>query len=356
MAKIRKRNLTPKAIPHQSVKKQHKKSLDFNVLAPNKNLQKDHDILSESDSDNDSAKSLSSSSSSSSEDANETVDAKKIRLAREYLTKMEHANSSDSSSSDGSSSSDDDGASDPLGRKLARHRSKKDGTIEYQLADKIRTSLSRITCPPTAKDYCAAKHVRYFRGHDLTVTAVALDGGGTSGGATAYSGSKDNSVLSWDTEREVRKETIVPRWDKTDMSLTKNSGEVLALAASDDRRYLAVGGRDGVCKIYDVRASTSSSSKGSCLVQEFKGHRGAITSLAFRRNSLDLYSGSDDRCIRSYDLDQMVYLQTLYGHQAAVTSLSCHRRPVPVSTSRDRTCRVWKLNEESHLIFRGGKM
>ena len=50
----------------------------------------------------------------------------------------------------------------------------------------------------------------------------------------------------------------------------------------------------------------------------------------------------------------MVYTETLYGHQGPINSLSCHLLSRPISTGRDRTLRAWKINEESHLIYRGG--
>lgn len=49
-----------------------------------------------------------------------------------------------------------------------------------------------------------------------------------------------------------------------------------------------------------------------------------------------------------------MYLETLYGHQFGVTGIDCHRKERPVSVGRDRTARAWKLQEDTHLIFRGG--
>ena len=51
----------------------------------------------------------------------------------------------------------------------------------------------------------------------------------------------------------------------------------------------------------------------------------------------------------------MAYIETLYGHQAGVVALDCsNKEQTPVSVGRDRTARVWKLAQDSHLIFRGG--
>jgi len=53
-------------------------------------------------------------------------------------------------------------------------------------------------------------------------------------------------------------------------------------------------------------------------------------------------------------LEEMMYLETLYGHQFGVTGMDCHRKERPISVGRDRTARAWKLQEDTHLIFRGG--
>jgi ribosomal RNA-processing protein 9 len=55
-----------------------------------------------------------------------------------------------------------------------------------------------------------------------------------------------------------------------------------------------------------------------------------------------------------YNLNEMMYLETLYGHQFGVLDIDCHRKERPISVGRDRTARAWKLSEDSHLIFRGG--
>lgn len=41
-----------------------------------------------------------------------------------------------------------------------------------------------------------------------------------------------------------------------------------------------------------------------------------MTSLAFRDGTHELYSGSLDRSIKLWSLDDMAYVDTLFGHQA----------------------------------------
>lgn len=101
-------------------------------------------------------------------------------------------------------------------------------------------------------------------------------------------------------------------------------------------------------RIYDARQSQAE-------IKCFSGHRDAITSLAFRKDSKSLFSGSLDRCIKHWDLNEMGYLETLFGHQDGVNGVDCWTKEKPVSCSSDRTGRLWKVAEESHLVFRGDK-
>mmetsp|Transcript_17567 Transcript_17567/g.33314 ORF Transcript_17567/g.33314 Transcript_17567/m.33314 type:complete len:547 (-) Transcript_17567:3108-4748(-) len=318
-----------------------------------------------------------SSKQESSENEKETADAKKIRMAREYLNKMEQIDE-DSSDVPSSSDDEDDDASmnhdDLISKRLERHRLKQQGMYERIVASKVQQSVEGrwttidpdISNSDDAKSQSAAwadrGHIKLLRGHDLTTTCVALH---SPSGSVGYSGSKDNSILMWDIEHEKRISTIIPRWNPNTCDYTRNSGEVLAMAASDDGRYLAVGGRDSTVKIFDVRQkqATARATVGISdgkeirgIVTTFEGHKGPVTALAFRSQSLQLFSGSNDRCIRHYNLNEMAYVETLYGHQAAVTGISCHgiRHEMPYSVARDRTARAWKLAEETHMIYRGG--
>jgi ribosomal RNA-processing protein 9 len=285
----------------------------------------------------------------------------------------------DEDSSDVPSSSDeeDDGSTnydDLVSKRLERHRLKQQGMYERNVASKVQQSvegrwktidpdISNSDDVKSQSAACVVKgHIKLLRGHDLTPTCVALH---SPSGSVGYSASKDNSILMWDIEHEKRISTIIPRWNPNTCDYTRNSGEILSMAASDDGRYLAVGGRDSTVKIFDVRqkqingkapVGVSNGIEIRGLVTTFEGHKGPVTALAFRSQSLQLFSGSNDRCIRHYNLDEMAYVETLYGHQAPVTGISCHgiRHEMPYSVARDRTARAWKLAEETHMIYRGG--
>ncbi len=125
--------------------------------------------------------------------------------------------------------------------------------------------------------------------------------------------------------------------------------------------------------------------------------RDAVTSLAFREGTHTLFSASCDRTVKLWSLDDRAYMDTLFGHQQEVRAaggargrrattpstgeeevacgtrtgrmlrlLACFwcarrwqvlcldvgRAERAVSCGADRTCRVWKIPEESQLILK----
>jgi ribosomal RNA-processing protein 9 len=225
----------------------------------------------------------------------ETLDAKKVRLAREYLEKLEAGDSDDSSSSD---DDDDDNDSetlhDRIGVRLQRERLKREGTLERAVADKVDKSIAQFresleTLEGEAKAWIKSGRVKLLRGHDLTPTCVAMQ----SDGEKAISGSKDHSVIIWDVESEKRALTLCKTWKKQQQNdLSRVEGEILSVACSDDGHYATVGRRDATVSVFDIRAGRNN------LVKTFTGHKGPVTCLGFRTQSLQMFSGSDDRCIR----------------------------------------------------------
>ena len=97
-------------------------------------------------------------------------------------------------------------------------------------------------------------------------------------------------ICRWDIETGA-KAMIRAKWSrKTHPDTQCHQGEVLSVAVSTDMKYLASGGRDNVIRIYDTRLHD-----GNAEVQAFTGHRDAVTSLAFQKDSYSLFSGSNDR-------------------------------------------------------------
>ncbi|KAA8575384.1 hypothetical protein EYC84_004553 [Monilinia fructicola] len=90
-------------------------------------------------------------------------------------------------------------------------------------------------------------------------------------------------------------------------------------------------------------------------IRVFSQHRDAVTGLAFRRGTNQLYSSSRDRTIKIWSLDEGAYVETLFGHQDEVVDIASLAQERCISVgARDRTARLWKVVEETQLVFRGG--
>jgi len=276
----------------------------------------------------------------SEEDNMETAEQKRRRLAKEYLDKIQGGVDSDEvgdeeDEEEGGGIGDEAGAmrgADRISSALRRERLEKQGKYFRTIGKK-------------AEELSIADLVHQVNSdHTMSVTCVAL----SSDESTVYSGSKDNSIIMWDLESAHRR-FLRPRWSR---EVNPNEqccrGEILSVAATTDGRYLASGGRDMMVRIFDTRIAEAE-------VHAFQGHRDAVTSLTFRRDSYSLFSGSLDRCLKHWDLNEMGYLETLFGHQDGVMAVDCWTKERPISVSSDRTCRLWKIADETHLVFRGHK-
>jgi len=318
----RRRKASSAQTPTPTSAKRPKPTFDFTA---GDNDDDDDDDEINSDHDDDFFRRDNKEDSSSDEEEKETAEQKKVRLAREYLDKIEQQDSSDESSGGSGSGSDseeedkedeDDGLMDPVSRKLQKQRLKREGVWERQIADKIASRIEGMTLEMAdknrlqreqqhprkdkiaalnpreqAQEWISHKYVQLVKGHDLTPTCVKLQ----ADGSKAVSGSKDHSVLLWDMETSTKIVTLWDHWKKhkDDKVGNRTDGQVLSLAVSDDGRYAAVGRKDACVQIFDLRSRSTNT-----VAKTFRGHKAGVTCLAFQTQSLSLFSGSEDRCIR----------------------------------------------------------
>src|ERR1700736_5983760 len=83
-----------------------------------------------------------------------------------------------------------------------------------------------------------------------------------------------------------------------------------------------------------------------------KGVRANLQGLACRKSSNQLFSTSADRTLKLWSLDDLAYLETLFGHQDKIPAVASFSTERCVSVgSRDRSARVWKIVDETQLVF-----
>ena len=225
-------------------------------------------------------------------------------------------------------------------------------------------------------DLRKAKHVVFKGIQTQTTTDVAICY------PHVYTVSKDQYLMKWELPLVDRSETWKDENDEDRTRPTRqrpkllknvrkaqgegsstqrygHTGQVLAVAASPDGTYVATGGADNKLIVW--------SSATLKPLRTFTVHRDAVTALSFsprasvqvsaQSHDSQLFAASRDRTIKTYSLDpsgsSLAYVETLFGHQDHITNVAAMSIDQAVSVgSRDRTVRVWKVVDETQLVFR----
>ncbi|EME28905.1 U3 small nucleolar RNA-interacting protein 2 [Galdieria sulphuraria] len=228
--------------------------------------------------------------------------------------------------------SEDEGSSaDETESKLIQEALESKGANFFRIADDVHEYHSRGFI---------SQRVRCSR---LSPTCMAL----SSDERVAVVGSKDQSVNVFDVEKNKRVHSFlgIRSGDSPDVS-KGHHGHVLCCCIGEDGRLAFSGGADKYIKVWDLRSKRH-------LVTSMKGHRNAVTGVVYAPNSSDLYSCSADRSVKVWSLSNFLYVDTLFGHEASVAGISSVASGLALTGGSDRTLRLWKVNEDSQLIFRG---
>ncbi|CAA7269883.1 unnamed protein product [Cyclocybe aegerita] len=274
---------------------------------------------------------------SGDEDENETPAEKRLRLAKLYLDNLK------------TNLAEGEFDAAEIDRELISSRLKQDvlehsGKVHLFIADSFD-----FTQPPHA--------TLRTQGHRFSVTSAVA----SESGKYLFTSGKEGHIIKWDlaTGKKVAafyKARPADRKGKgkapPDPEIKGHTDEVLSLAISGDEKLLASSGRDKRVCVWDTE-------KGEW-IKAFSGHLGhkdAISVVAFRKGTNQLYSASFDRTLKVYDLSPSVmgYVETLFGHQDFVFGLDALRGETCISAGgRDKTVRYWKIVDETQLVFRGG--
>lgn len=123
------------------------------------------------------------------------------------------------------------------------------------------------------------------------------------------------------------------------------SGEkicVTRLAASPNKRHIAVGYADGTVKIFDLTTGEN--------VSVFVGHKSEITALAYDTLGHRLATGSKDTDIIIWDVVAETGICRLTGHKGVITKLAFMREHnIIISSSKDTFVKFWDLDTEHNF-------
>lgn len=195
----------------------------------------------------------------SDDEDTETPDSKRLRLAKQYLEEIKKSDDED----------------EDVSRKLKLEFLESIGKLKKYLADNI-TGYDD-------ENIVTLKHKLISQ----PVTCICL----TSNDNILFSGSKSGKVLKWNIE--VKRQIG---------SIALNS-HIMAIALTSDNKFLAVSDRSNKIYIFDPESLKK--------LHTFEGHRGVVTGIAFRRDTHQMFTCSEDRTVKVFSLDEMVYVETL---------------------------------------------
>lgn len=277
---------------------------------------------------------------SSESESDEDAAGKRTRLAERYLE-----NTRQQVLAEGFDAKDIDNEllAERMGERLKEDTAESKGKLYRWIADDY--------------DFSGARHAQ-FRANTETMTGIATCY------PNVYTVSRDMTLIKWkfpDSPQTngASKPSAYAQKPKQ-MVYTKGNGKkafdpdyqhhtapILCVAASGDGKFVATGGQDKKLIIWDTKDLKP--------LRVFPQHRDAVTSLAFRRGTNQLFSASKDRTVKIWSMDELAYVETLYGHQDEVLDVGALSQEKCVSVgARDRTARYWRVVEESQLVFRGG--
>ncbi|PNS17829.1 hypothetical protein CAC42_3224 [Sphaceloma murrayae] len=197
--------------------------------------------------------------------------------------------------------------------------------------------------------------------YDECVTAKFSNGPGALTGVAVcdpyiYTTSKDLRLSKWKLTSGASTLSSKPklvgssrgdRSRKRDINYDQHTNDIFCVAASQDGRFVATGGKDRRLVVWDAATLKP--------LRTFAHHRDAVNSVCFRRGTNQLFSASRDRTVKIWSLNELAYVETLYGHQDEILDVaSLNQEHCVTAGARDKTARYWKVVDESQLIFRGG--
>ncbi|XP_023226713.1 guanine nucleotide-binding protein subunit beta-2-like isoform X1 [Centruroides sculpturatus] len=168
---------------------------------------------------------------------------------------------------------------------------------------------------------------KIMRGHLSKVNAVHFSGDDRH----LVSGSLDGKLIIWDS------------WTGNKMQIiTLQSSWVMTAAYAPSGNFVACGGMDNMCTVYDINSRGGSAK----IRREMAGFEGFLSCCRFVDDN-KLITGSADMKIILWDLEKGVKIKQFEGHEGDVMSMSLHQENVFITGSVDKSVKLWDLREDN---------
>ncbi|OBT60675.1 hypothetical protein VE03_09889, partial [Pseudogymnoascus sp. 23342-1-I1] len=233
------------------------------------------------------------------------------------------------------------------------------GTLQQTLEGHSEWLLASASDDKTVKVWDAATGTlqQTLKGHTDAVSSIAF----SHDSKLLASASDDKTVKVWDAATGTLQQTLEGHsdwvWDAATGTLQEtlegHSGAVSSVAFSRDSKLLASASYDNTVKVWDAATGMLQETleghsdlvwdaATGTLQQTLEGHSGRVMSVAFSHNSKLLASALDDKTVKVWDAATGTLQQTLEGHSDWVRSVAfSHDSKLLASASYDNTVKVW---------------
>ncbi|KAJ6575394.1 U3 small nucleolar RNA-associated protein [Mycena capillaripes] len=234
------------------------------------------------------------------------------------------------------------------------------GTV---LASGSKDKSARIWAPLMSSDADAAWGygcVGVCEGHAESVGAVALS---RQADATAshpgfmFTGSQDRTIKMWDLSEVplacADGADAEPVKCKSLSTLKAHEKDINALDVAPNDRFLVSGSQDRTANVYEIEYVAGAGAGGRAtrgglrLVGTCKGHKRGVWAVKFGRAERVLATGSGDKTVKLWSLDDFTCVKTFEGHTNSVLRVEFLNMGMQlVSSGSDGLVKLWNVKDE----------
>lgn len=233
------------------------------------------------------------------------------------------------------------------------------------LASGSKDRSARIWAPVASSDPSAAVPewgcVAVCEGHAESVGAVAMSRKSDDELRFMFTGSQDRTIKMWDLSNvplsypaprtDTDEEDGEPRTMKLKSLATHKAHDkdINTLDISPNDRLLASGSQDKTVKVWEVDyVTTAAGVRGEVrLLGTCKGHKRGVWCVRFGRAERVLATGSGDKTVKLWSLDDFTCLKTFEGHTNSVLRVDFVNTGMQlVSSASDGLVKLWNVRDE----------